>query len=50
MSFIFDEERMKECLGKYVPDGETLTAGIHCITKELHIYNYYFDAAVTDNC
>lgn len=49
MSFIFDAELMKERLEKYIPDGETLTAGIHCITKELHIYNYYLNAIVADN-
>lgn len=41
MSEIFDANRMKDRLGKYIPEGETLVAGIHCVNKELHIFRYY---------
>ena len=37
MSGIFDEERMLESLKKYLPGGETLTAGIHGIGAETEI-------------
>lgn len=41
MSGIMDEQTMKDTLGKYVPSGETLLAGIHCINKELHTSSYF---------
>lgn len=41
MSGIFDENNMKDRLGNYIPEGETLLAGIHCVNKELHIFRYY---------
>lgn len=41
MAEIFSESNMKERLGKYIPDGETLLAGIHCVNKELHVFRYY---------
>lgn len=34
MSEIFDEANMRMTLGKYIPDGETLLAGIHAVSKE----------------
>ena len=37
MSGIFDEERMLESFKKYLPGGETLTAGIHGIGAETEI-------------
>ncbi|MGN0641429.1 MAG: hypothetical protein ACI4JT_10830 [Oscillospiraceae bacterium] len=41
MSEIFDESNMQNRLGEYVPEGETLAAGIHVVNKELHIFRYY---------
>ena len=41
MAGIFDEKNMKERLGLYIPEGEALLAGIHCVNKELHILRYY---------
>lgn len=41
MSEILDENNMRERLGRYISEGEDLIAGIHCITKELHIFRYY---------
>lgn len=41
MAGIFDEENMKVRLGQYIPKGETLLAGIHCVNKELHVFRYY---------
>ena len=38
MTGIFDEKNMKERLGKHVPEGETLMAGIHCVNKELRVF------------
>lgn len=37
MSEIFNETNMRCILGKYIPDGETLLAGIHAISKETHV-------------
>lgn len=37
MSEIFDETNMKQVLGKYMPQGEALLAGIHAISKETNI-------------
>jgi len=37
MSEIFDESNMKQMLGKYIPNGETLLAGIHAVAKEVNI-------------
>ena len=34
MSEIFDENNMRQVLGKYIPGGESLVAGIHAISKE----------------
>lgn len=37
MSEIFEESNMRQILGKYIPDGETLLAGIHAASKETNI-------------
>lgn len=37
MSSIFNESNMLQSLGRYLPPGETLTAGIHGIGIETHI-------------
>ncbi len=41
MSEIFDEKNMRERLGVYLPVGETLLAGVHCVNKESHMFRYY---------
>ena len=41
MAGIFDEKTMQERLGKHIPEGETLVAGIHCVNNELHVFRYY---------
>lgn len=37
MSEIFNETNMKQALEKYIPDGETLLAGIHAVAKETEV-------------
>lgn len=37
MSDIFNEANMRQALGKYIPNGETLLAGIHAISHETDI-------------
>ncbi len=36
MSDIFDEDKMREVLGKCIPEGETFLAGIHGITLQVN--------------
>ena len=33
MAGVFDVKNMEERLGKHIPEGETLLAGIHCVNK-----------------
>lgn len=37
MSEIFDEASMRRTLGQYIPNGETLLAGIHAVSTETNI-------------
>ncbi len=37
MAGMFDEGLMRETLGRYVPSGETLEAGIHAVSQETSI-------------
>ncbi|MCI8359879.1 MAG: hypothetical protein HFE86_00900 [Clostridiales bacterium] len=37
MPEIFDEANMRQVLGKYIPDRETLLAGIHAVAKETSV-------------
>ncbi len=37
MPDIFDEMNMRQALDKHIPNGETLLAGIHAISKEIDI-------------
>lgn len=37
MSEIFDETNMRQALGRYIPGGETLLAGIHAVAKESNV-------------
>ena len=41
MSEIFDEANMRQSLEKYIPEGETLQAGIHAIAKETKVTGIY---------
>ncbi len=41
MSKIFDEENMRQVLSAYVPNGETLLAGIHAISKETNVVAFF---------
>ncbi len=44
MAGIFDESLMRETLGRYIPQGESLEAGIHAVSQETSI------VAVFDKC
>ncbi len=44
MAGIFDESLMRQTLGRYIPQGETLEAGIHAVSRETSI------VAVFDKC
>ena len=46
---IFDEANMRQILEKYIPDGETLLAGIHAISKETVIKVIFSNCARTEN-
>ena len=48
MSEIFDETNMRQTLGRYIPDGETLLAGIHAISKETVIKVIFGNCARTE--
>lgn len=37
MSDMFDEASMRQALGRHIPDGETLLAGIHAVAKETSV-------------
>ena len=45
MAGVFDVKNMEERLGKHIPEGETLLAGLHCVNKELHVVRYYQNSA-----
>ncbi len=36
MSGVFDEKKMLQVLGEFIPDGETLLAGIHGNTLQVN--------------
>lgn len=46
---IFSETNMRQALEKYIPDGETLLAGIHAISKETVIKVIFSNCARTGN-
>lgn len=48
MSGIFSEINMKETLKRYIPAGETLTAGIHAVSKESSITGIYRKCVSTE--
>lgn len=41
MSGVYEEERMKQYLTKYIPDGETLVAGVYGTVNKSHIINVF---------
>ncbi len=49
MSGIFDETNMRRILEKYVPDGETLLAGIHAVSHETNIEGSYGKCSCTES-
>ena len=48
MSEIFNEANMRQALGKYIPDGETLEAGIHALSKETKIRGVFGKCVYTE--
>lgn len=46
---IFDEATMRQILEKYIPNGETLLAGIHAISKETNVTGVYGKCVRTAN-
>lgn len=50
MSEIFSEKNMLISLEKYIPAGETLTAGIHGIGAETHIKQVFGKCVLKDDC
>lgn len=49
MSEIFNETNMRQTLGKYIPDGETLLAGIHAISKETNVMSVFGKCVRTES-
>lgn len=49
MSGIFDETNMRQALGKYIPNGETLLAGIHAIAKETEVNSIFGGCVRTED-
>lgn len=49
MSGIFDETTMRFILGKYIPDGETLSAGIHAVSQEMNVNGVFGKCIRTQN-
>lgn len=45
MSGVYEEERMKQYLTKYLPDGETLTAGIYGTANKSYIIKVFGNSA-----
>jgi len=49
MSGIFEEGNMRRILEQYIPDGETLLAGIHAAAKESVVKCVYGKCVRTEN-
>ncbi len=49
MPEIFDEANMRNVLGKYIPAGETLQAGIHAVAKETNAVCVFGKCVCTEN-
>lgn len=48
-SGIFDETTMRQALEVYIPDGETLLAGIHAVSQETNITGVFGKCVCTEN-
>lgn len=48
-SEIFDETNMRQALGKYIPNGETLLAGIHAVSKEMSVRGVFGKCVCTES-
>ncbi len=46
---IFSEKKMQDALGAYIPDGETLLAGIHAVGKESSVTCAFKNCVLTDD-
>lgn len=46
---IFNEANMQRALGNYIPDGETLLAGIHAIAKESSVTCVFSECVLTED-
>lgn len=49
MPEIFDETNMRRILEQYIPDGETLLAGIHAVSKETKITGVFGKCVCTES-
>lgn len=49
MSDIFNEKVMLRALEKYIPDGETMLAGIHAVVKESHVTCAFGECILTED-
>ena len=49
MSDIFSEKNMMQILGKYLPEGETLEAGVHGIGLEVRISQIFKNCIITED-
>lgn len=49
MSEIFDETNMRKTLGKYIPSGETLLAGIHAVSNETNVTGVFGKCVCVEN-
>ncbi|MCM1113254.1 MAG: hypothetical protein NC399_08390 [Muribaculum sp.] len=48
-SEVFDETNMRRVLEKYIPDGETMLAGIHAIAKESSVTAFFVKCIPMEN-
>ena len=49
MSEVFDEKNMRQVLDAYIPDGETLLAGIHAVSKETNVTGIFGKCVRTES-
>lgn len=49
MAGIFDENKMLQALGTYIPEGETLIAGIHCACNKMEIIRLFKNCNCTED-
>jgi len=48
MAGIFDDGNLRAVLERYLPQGETLTAGVHCVGLEVRLQERFCGAVVID--